>query len=308
MSVYVHPQGICDSPTVGDGTRIWAFAHVLAGARIGRDVNICDQVFVENDVTIGDRVTIKCGVQVWDGVHLGDDVFVGPNVTFTNDPFPRSKAWPEQYTRTQVLAGASLGGGAVILPGVTIGRRAMVGAGAVVTKDVPANAIVVGNPARIVGYVDAADARLPGLPAAAVTASQISGAVETPLYRVTIASDIRGSLAAIEFDQLPFRPQRFFTVYDVPSKDVRGMHAHRSCEQFLVALAGSVTCLVDDGSRRQTYLLDDPGVGLYMPALTWGTQYGYAPGTILVVFASHPYDPDDYLRDYDEFVRQVQRT
>jgi len=129
--------------------------------------------------------------------------------------------------------------------------------------------------------------------------------VEPPLYRVTIASDIRGSLAAIEFDQLPFRPQRFFTVYDVPSKDVRGMHAHRSCEQFLVALAGSVTCLVDDGSRRQTYLLDDPGVGLYMPALTWGTQYGYAPGTILVVFASHPYDPDDYLRDYDEFVRQV---
>ena len=111
MSVYVHPQGICDSPTVGDGTRIWAFAHVLAGARIGRDVNICDQVFVENDMTIGDRVTIKCGVQVWDGVHLGDDVFVGPNVTFTNDPFPRSKAWPEQYTRTQVLAGASLGGG-----------------------------------------------------------------------------------------------------------------------------------------------------------------------------------------------------
>ncbi|MDO5286043.1 MAG: WxcM-like domain-containing protein [Actinomycetia bacterium] len=305
MSVYIHPQGICESSTVGEGTRVWAFAHVLPGARVGRDVNICDHVFIENEVTIGDRVTLKCGVQVWDGVHLGDDVFVGPNVTFTNDPFPRSKVWPEQYAQTHVLAGASLGGGSVILPGVTIGRRAMVGAGAVVTKDVPANAVVVGNPARIVGYVDAADARLPDYPAAALPTSQMSGALEPPLYRVTIASDIRGSLAAVEFDRLPFTPQRFFCVYGVPSKDVRGMHAHRRCQQLLVALSGSVTCLVDDGNRRQTFLLDHPGVALHMPALTWGTQYGYAPGTVLAVFASHPYDPDDYLRSYDDFLREV---
>lgn len=154
MTVFVHPQGICESENVGDGTRIWAFAHVLPGAQIGRDVNINDGVFIENDVVIGDRVTIKCGVQVWDGLRIADDVFVGPNVTFTNDHFPRSKQYPDAFLQTTVQQGASIGGGAVILPGITIGRKAMVGAGAVVTRDVPPNAVVVGNPARIAGYVD----------------------------------------------------------------------------------------------------------------------------------------------------------
>ena len=127
MDYFVHPQAICESTTIGEGTRVWAFAHVLPGAKIGRDVNLNDGVFVENDVTIGDRVTVKCGVQVWDGVHLADDVFVGPNVTFTNDPFPRSKQWPEKFIETRIDQGASIGGGAVILPGVTVGRRAMIG-------------------------------------------------------------------------------------------------------------------------------------------------------------------------------------
>ena len=134
---------------------IWAFAHVLPGARIGSDCNICDHVFVENDVVVGDRVTVKSGVQLWDGIRLADDVFVGPNVTFTNDPFPRSKVYPASFPETFVGPGASLGANATVLPGLTIGRDAMVGAGAVVTKDVPPHAIVVGNPARIVGYVDA---------------------------------------------------------------------------------------------------------------------------------------------------------
>src|SRR5450631_2985809 len=151
MTHFVHPKGICESENIGEGTRVWAFAHVLPGARIGADCNICDHVFVENDVLIGDRVTIKCGVQVWDGVTLADDVFVGRNVTFTNDPMPRSKTYPGEIATTVVARGASLGGGSVILPGLHIGRSAMIGAGAVVTKDVPPNAVVVGNPARIVG-------------------------------------------------------------------------------------------------------------------------------------------------------------
>jgi acetyltransferase-like isoleucine patch superfamily enzyme len=120
---------------------------------MGTDCNICDHVFIENDVVIGNRVTIKCGVQVWDGVTLEDDVFVGPNATFTNDGFPRSREWPDPFARTLVKKGATIGANATLLPGITVGRGAMVGAGAVVTHDVPANAIVVGNPAFIRGYV-----------------------------------------------------------------------------------------------------------------------------------------------------------
>jgi UDP-2-acetamido-3-amino-2,3-dideoxy-glucuronate N-acetyltransferase len=152
---FEHPLSLCESDSVGPGTRIWAFAHVLPGARIGADCNIGDHVFIENDVVVGDRVTIKNGVQLWDGVRLEDDVFVGPNVTFTNDPFPRSKVVPEVFATTVVRRGASLGANSTILPGVTVGNRAMVGAGSVVTRDVPPFAVVVGNPARVVGYEEA---------------------------------------------------------------------------------------------------------------------------------------------------------
>jgi acetyltransferase-like isoleucine patch superfamily enzyme len=154
MASFVHPQGICESSNVGDGTRVWAFAHVLSGARIGAECNICDHVFVENDVVIGDRVTVKNGVQIWDGITIEDDVFFAPTARFTNDRFPRSKQYPEAWPRTRVERGASIGANATVLPGVTVGARAMVGAGAVVLESVPPNAIVVGNPARIVGYVD----------------------------------------------------------------------------------------------------------------------------------------------------------
>jgi acetyltransferase-like isoleucine patch superfamily enzyme len=154
MATFIHPQALCESSTVGDRTRVWAFAHVLPGAVIGEDCNICDGVFIEGDVRVGDRVTVKCGVQLWDGVTLEDDVFVGPNATFTNDLYPRSRHYPESYAKTLVRRGASIGANATLLPGVTIGAGAMVGAGAVVTRDVPENAVVVGNPARITGYTD----------------------------------------------------------------------------------------------------------------------------------------------------------
>jgi UDP-2-acetamido-3-amino-2,3-dideoxy-glucuronate N-acetyltransferase len=147
---FQHPQALVESVTIGKGTRIWAFAHVLPNAQIGEDCNICDHVFVENEVSVGDRVTIKCGVQLWDGVTLEDDVFVGPNVTFTNDPFPRSRQYPQAFSITLVRRGASIGANATILPGLTIGEGALVGAGSVVTKDVPARTVVFGNPASIV--------------------------------------------------------------------------------------------------------------------------------------------------------------
>lgn len=154
MSFYTHPQSLCESKDIGKNTRIWAFAHILPQAKIGEDCNICDHVFIENDVKIGDRVTVKCGVQLWDGTVVENDVFIGPNATFTNDIFPRSKIYPDVFLKTIVKKGASIGANATILPGLTIGENAMVGAGSVVTKSVPDNAIVIGNPARVTGYIE----------------------------------------------------------------------------------------------------------------------------------------------------------
>lgn len=153
MAFFKHDNALVESSAVGDGTRIWAFTHVLPEAIIGRDCNICDHVFIENDVVIGDRVTIKCGVQIWDGLRIEDDVFIGPNATFTNDMFPRSKHNFELLP-TFIKKGATVGANATILPGITIGEKAMVAAGAVVTKDVPPGVLVVGNPARVIKSIE----------------------------------------------------------------------------------------------------------------------------------------------------------
>jgi UDP-2-acetamido-3-amino-2,3-dideoxy-glucuronate N-acetyltransferase len=153
MQNQVHPLADVQSLQIDPTTRIWQFVVILPNARIGADCNICAHVFIENNVIIGDRVTVKSGVQLWDGLRIEDDVFIGPNVTFTNDPFPRSKRYPAAFLVTTVKTGASIGGGATILPGITIGRSAIIGAGAVVTKSVPDGAVVIGNPARVVRSV-----------------------------------------------------------------------------------------------------------------------------------------------------------
>jgi UDP-2-acetamido-3-amino-2,3-dideoxy-glucuronate N-acetyltransferase len=150
----LHPHALVDEGAIiGPGTRVWAFAHVLSGAVIGADCNICDHTFIEGRVTVGDRVTIKCGVYLWDGVTVEDDVFIGPAAVFTNDLRPRSKRHPAAFARTRLSRGASIGAGAVLLPGIEIGRYAMVGAGAVVTRSVPDHALSAGNPARRKGWV-----------------------------------------------------------------------------------------------------------------------------------------------------------
>ena len=304
---FKHETAIVESSSVGAGTRIWAFAHILPGAVIGAACNICDQTFIENDVRIGDRVTIKCGVQIWDGIALEDDVFVGPNATFSNDPFPRSRHHPERYARPLVKRGASIGANATILPGLTIGENAMVGAGAVVTRDVPPMAIVTGNPARIVGYDGAGSSSAGALSA---TPGEV-GAIDTrvagvTLHRLPYVDDLRGHLTFGEIgSQIPFEVKRYFVVYGVASQEIRGEHAHRSLHQFLICLHGRCHVVADDGTRRQEFVLDSPTIGLHLPPLVWGIQYKYSEDAVMLVLASDRYDPASYIRNYAEFLELV---
>ena len=309
-SAFVHPNALCETTSLGARTRVWAFAHILPGAKVGTDCNICDGVFVENDVRIGNRVTVKCGVQLWDGVTLEDEVFVGPNATFTNDIFPRSQMQPPQFLRTVVRKGASIGANATILPGLEIGPHAMIGAGSVVTRSVPAFAIAVGNPARIVGYVDSGkpapgSALVGPRPPASTSASGRGlalGVGRVTLHELPHVHDMRGDLSVGEFERsVPFVPKRYFLVFDVPSREVRGQHAHKRCEQFLVAVKGSCSLVVDDGERRRELTLDRPSLGVYLPPGIWGTQYKYSQDAVLLVFASEYYDADDYIRQYEDF-------
>ena len=157
---FKHDQAIVESNHIGENTRIWAFAHVLPGAVIGKDCNINDHTFIENDVRLGDRVTVKSGVYIWDGITAGDDVFIGPNVTFANDMRPRSKQYPDRFLETVLEKGVSLGANATIVGGVTLGEYSMIGAGAVVTKDIPNNTLWYGNPATFKSYICKCGAKL----------------------------------------------------------------------------------------------------------------------------------------------------
>lgn len=304
---FFHALSDVQSSHIGAHTRIWQYAIILPGAQVGQNCNICSHTLIENDVIVGNRVTIKSGVQLWDGLRVADDVFIGPNASFANDRFPRSKKIPEKFTQTILESGASIGAGATILPGVTIGSHAMVAAGAVVTRAVPPNAIVVGNPARIVGYVDAdRNSVVSGSSVSAEVGSTLTQVAGVLVYRMPKVLDIRGSLTVGEFDRsIPFSAKRYFMVFDVPSVETRGEHAHRECHQFLICVRGSCAVVADDGNNRQEFFLDRPDIGVHLPPMIWGIQYKYSPDAVLLVFASHHYDSSDYIRNYSEFLQIV---
>ncbi len=246
------------------------------GAQIGRDCIIPSGVSIEPDAQIGQRVT-----------------FAGPNIVVGNQ--------------------AVLQPACVIGDRVTIGRGAVVRTGAVVLRSVPPNAIVEGNPAQVVGYVEHHDiehrapagvvdvTRVTGLKAPAKIAL---GVGSSALYLMRRVTDARGALSVGEVaSELPFRPERYFLVFDVPSIELRGEHAHKHCEQFLICVHGSCRVLLDDSTRRCEVTLERPDLGVYMPPMIWGTQYKYTRDAVLLVFTSHAYDADDYLRTYEEFLR-----
>ena len=311
-NIFIHPTADVKANKIGDGTRIWQNVVILQGAKIGSDVNICAQCFIEDDVTIGNRVTIKSGVYLWNGVHIEDDVFVGPNVTFTNDKTPRSKQYPEKFLTTHIEKNVSIGGGAVILPGLIIGQGAMIGAGAVVTGSVPPFAIVTGSPARITGYVNnniisrTANKLNTYTPNFSDQNIVKVGVGEVTLHKLKLVQDMRGDLSVGEFPaDIPFVPKRYFLVFNVPSQKTRGEHAHRQCHQFLICVKGSCAVVVDDGNDRSEIALNTPDIGLYLPPMTWGIQYKYSNDAVLLAFTSDTYDSNDYIRDYSTFIKSV---
>jgi hypothetical protein len=222
--------------------------------------------------------------------------------------FELRRRLPAGATRSEtvVRAGARIGAAATLLPGIVIGQAAVVEVGAVVTHDVPPYAIVTGNPARIIGYVDSLRPRLPGPSEAPVEApptprpgSKVRG---VSLHPMPVITDLRGNLSVGEIGkELPFPPKRYFVVFEVSSREVRGEHAHRALEQFFVCLQGDCALVVDDGENREEFRLDSPAIGVHVAPMVWGIQYKFSSDAMLLVLASEKYDPDDYIRDYDEF-------
>lgn len=282
MSSSIHPTAVVETDELGEGCTVQEYASLGAGVvlsdgvRVEAGARLLGDVRVERSATIGSNAVLgrTDGVSE-EGIAVGRDVRIDANAT--------------------------------VLPGVTIGRGAVVEAGSVVGSDIPAHAVVSGSPARIVGYVNSfpAPTEPEVLEPAALevpTATGVPGVVLHPLSR---ARDLRGSLAALEFSELPFAPQRAFAVYGVPDESIRGAHAHRKCGQLLICASGEVSCVADDGTSRQELRLSSPEVGLLVPPFVWSMQYRYSVDAVLLVLAELPYDPDDYIRDYEEFLELV---
>lgn len=264
----------------------------------GRRVH--ERAYVAQGVDVPEDTVIMAGAFLPEGVALGAGCRIGPNVAF------------EQGGPIVVKRGVHIGANATLMPGITLGAKCVVRAGAVVLRSVPPGAIVEGNPATIVGYVDTqtgpAGVAWHRPAAVAGPTAESLGVVGVTLHHLPVVPDLRGSLTVGEFErQIPFIPKRYFVVFGVPSREVRGEHAHRACHQFLLCVRGSCSVVADDGLHRVEVELDAPQRGLYLPPMTWGIQYKYSADAMLLVFASHHYDAADYIREYDEFVALIGR-
>jgi len=265
-------------------------------AQLSASGSIHSSASVGAGASIGEHCVIEAGARVGAGAHIGAGSRIGPNAVL------------ESADGTQVVTvreRVRVGANSTVVAGVTIAPEAVVRPGAVVTRSVPPRAIVEGNPATIIGYVETESVGRsqsgPAITAArGVESTQVRGVT---LHRLPLIPDLRGSLTVGEFAQdIPFLPRRYFLVFGVPNREVRGEHAHRECHQFLICVRGSCSVVADDGERRVEVLLDAPEKGLYLPPWTWGIQYKYSSDAVLLVFASHHYDAADYIRDYAEYL------
>lgn len=278
-------------------------AQLHPGAVVAPSAVLGDFVVAYAGAEVGAHCRVRGYTQLWPGVKLEDGAELGPNVTLEA---------PDDGAEAGIVIGAEarIGAGALICRGVRLGQGAVVAAGAVVAQNVPPYAIVSGSPARITDYVQNAGgaptldwhqrATIPDQPS--VVPLGVGGAT---LHRFKFLQDPRGDLSVGEFEkEIPFLPKRYFLVLNVPSDKTRGEHAHRECHQFLICVKGSCAVVVDDLQQRCEVQLDSPDVGVYLPPMTWGIQYKYSSDAVLLVFASHYYAADDYIRDYDEFVAE----
>ncbi len=303
MTASIHPDARCSDNSIGHNSRVGPMAVVADGATIGENCHISGHTTVGNRAKIGDRVVVGSGARIGPDVTIRDDVSIGLNAVIDDSLDGASTV----AVRTTIDHGVSVGAGVVVLSGVHVGLGSIVRPGSVVTTDVPPKAIVRGNPAHIVGYVESSSRimrhieDIGGLGTERPTAVGVGSCEIWPLPRF---ADLRGSLVPVEFEtDLPFVPQRMFFVFDVPGVDVRGEHAHRQCSQFLVAVHGSLSVVLDDGEDSTEIRLNTPDAGLLLPPGIWGIQYKFTPDAVLGVFTSLPYDADDYIRDYGDFLR-----
>lgn len=285
---------------IGKNTVVSPYVLFAENTKIGDECYVGPHCVFEKNIRIANNVSIGSGVHFCSDVKVNDLVSIGSNVSFTKSAHVKG----DEHASTTVEVGAVIGDGAIIYTGVSIGQYASVSPGALISRSVPPYAIVEGNPARIVGYVNAAStpsSKSTTLHHEEQNKSIVNGVI---LYSFPIISDIRGSLTAGEFERsIPFPVKRYFMVFDVPSEETRGEHAHHLCHQFLICVKGSVSVVADDGRNREEFVLNRPELGLYLPPMTWGIQYEYSSDAVLLVFASEYYHAKDYIRNYDDFLR-----
>lgn len=256
---------------------------------------------VDEGAEVDRTAHIGAFVHVPQNVRISADVVIGDNVVFV------APDEPGKPCNTEIGKSVVIGGGSIIAAGVSIGDNCRLAPGTVVTGSIPPNAIVQGHPQAIIGYADATELTLSGHTPPVGGVERV-GVGHVTVHKLPVYSDIRGSLTVGEFERsIPFLPRRYFMVFDVPSRETRGEHAHRECHQFLICVSGSCSVVVDDGQSRSEILLDGPSIGVHLPPMTWGIQYKYSKEAKLLVFASHYYSSEDYIRDYQEFVDLVSK-